>query len=56
MNPNEALGLLIYTTEVTNNFLKFMEAWLPISRPIGLQLLLACLPMNFMTWLLATPS
>lgn len=28
LNPNEALGLLIYTTKVTNNFLKFRESWL----------------------------
>ena len=31
-NPNEILGLSIYTTEVSNNFLKSREAWLPNSR------------------------
>ena len=31
-NPNEALGLSTYTTEVPNNFLKITEARLPNSR------------------------
>ena len=45
-NPNEALGLLIYKTRATNNFLKIKEAWLPKSRLTCLQLPLAWLPMN----------
>jgi len=27
-NPNEALGILIYKIEATNNFLKIRGAWL----------------------------
>ena len=32
LNPNEALGLFIYTTEFSNDFLKYREAQLPKSR------------------------
>ena len=32
LNPNEALGLSTYTTEVPNDFLKIREARLPNSR------------------------
>lgn len=31
-NPDEALGLFIYTTEVSNDFIKSREARLPNSR------------------------
>ena len=56
LNPHEALGLLTYTIEATNSFVKFREAWLPISRSTHLQLSLAWLPMNLMAQLLVTLS
>ena len=56
MNPNEALGLLIYTIEVTNNFLKFREAWLSITRSTSIELSLAWPLMLLIDWLPTTLS
>lgn len=56
LNPNEALGLLIYRTEATNNFLKIREDWLPKLRLTCLQLSLDWLPRTQWAWLLVTSS